>query len=307
MNVSDTINTVNSTLDDPRVSPSAGWEYEDDDDAETMVIDPASETEHESFDSNPAMPTSGLHLMAVAQMQADLKNAAVTNSRGVTSLACGDAPSALMFFQEALYTLRKPGLELRNGAEERGGEMTPEESSILWSESASTLVTAIDLGHLFQEGCLYTYTYAFDFLDDLASGTDILNFAYRTRFYLGLVLFNIAVCRHHFGMASGGNKKSLTLALVAYDVCARVLGDTEAAIGSSDNIKFLMVSVWNNQAEIYYQLQCYDLAADVLRDVHRLSTYLVIQPSLNQFDQEQIENFVANVAVFQVPTTAACA
>ena len=306
MNVSDTTNTTNSTLHDARVSTSAEWENDEANGGDAMMIDPASEIEPGSSGSKPTMSVSGVNSIAMVQMQADLKNAAVANSRGISSLACGDAPGALNFFQEALCALRVPGRELRNAVEEGVG-MTPEGSDILWSESASTMVTAIDLGHLFQDGYLYTYTYAFDFLDDLASDSDILNIAFRTRFYLGLVLFNIAVCRHHRSIASGGNKSALTQALSAYDVCARVLGDTEAVIGSSDNLKFLMVSVWNNQAELYYQLQYYDFAADVLGGVHRLSSYLAFQPSLNEFDQKQVENFIANVAVFQAPTTAACA
>jgi len=144
-------------------------------------------------------------------------------------------------------------------------------------------------------------------------------FGMQVTLYSSLILFNIALVMHHKGMArrhTTSRDTHLVNAIHFYDICIRSLSQIMPLVmmrqdpaSADDKITMLMLSIWNNQSQIYYELASYESAFELLEGVRQLSSRLLWerQPPLNDQDQQHIYDFLLNVAILRVPIAAPCA
>ncbi|CAB9514470.1 expressed unknown protein [Seminavis robusta] len=247
---------------------------------------------------------------AVANIQTAIEQAGRDNRKGVIAFASGDARTAYVLFRSALEQLECLGPCVHGTAAWNGmpapANLQALEQSMM--NASPPLLEAVPVP-AFQDGYIYLYDNVLDFLRDAQrpDSKDRERFASKLSFYCSLVMFNIALAMHKHGI-DNNEKESLVSAIHCYDMSMKSIS-TIRITDYTDKLMLIMLAIWNNQAQIYWSLHCYDHAKEILEGVRRLAARLLLErcPSLDEADQNHIYEFVLNVITVKEPTTAPCA
>ena len=236
-----------------------------------------------------------------------LQKASEINKSGTAALAADSVQEAASYFRSALEYLELLHMDLQRWQFQE--QMTFAMATNSNRARVPVVVEEIDVPGC-QDEYLYVYNKAFDFLPDLLGRTPAQeDFDFQVAFYSATVAFNIALCLHRRGTAEPSlNEECLTHAVHFYDVCMKKISWI-SVLDYSDKVMMLMLTLWNNQAHIYYQLQSYASASEIWEGVRQLAARMVYerQATLSADDHAIIFEYVLNVAVLRVPTIAPCA
>lgn len=265
--------------------------------------------------SNPPATCSYYTPSTEAYIKAVIERAGQLNREGISILLSGNGATAVTFFRAGLEQLEQLRPYLTPGQETSC--TPPQDCASLLFGATAPILQAIDLAQDFQDrNCNYIYLYdkALDFLPDIqmrfCTSTRTRKedtFDFQVAFYSAIIMFNVGVCLHLRGNPRR-DEGILVTAVHFYDLAVRQLSSIPI-VEYSDKLMMIMLAIWNNQAQIYYQLGSYEHAIEVLEGVRRLSARLLLErpTSLDTEDQEHIHEFVLNVVTVRVPNTAPCA
>ena len=261
--------------------------------------------QEESFPAQGSVPRE--YPPVVAHMiRMALQKASEINKSGTAALAADSVQVAASYFRSALEHLELLHMDLQRWRwqyhQEQGTTNTDR-------ARVPAFVEEIDVGGC-QDDYLYVFNKAFDFLPDLLARTPGQeDFDFQVAFYSAMAAFNIALCLHRRGMEGPSlNEDCMAHAVHFYDICTTKLSWI-SGLDYSDKVMMLMMTVWNNQAHIHYQLQSYVAASEIWEGVRQLAARMVYErhTTLNAVDRANIFEYVLNVAVLRSPTIAPCA
>jgi tetratricopeptide (TPR) repeat protein len=256
-----------------------------------------------------------------ASIRASIENAGRINQTGAIALASGDIPAAMVAFRGALQYLEGLAPFAYTGAGGVANDLALPVEPVLgaiFESNPSPLLEAVGVPGL-EDGYMYIYSNAIDFFRDAQTYTDNAGavspgvvtdesrFAFQVSFYSAIVMFNIALCKHKRGL-NFRDQSSLRAAIHLYSMVYQTLCNIPIT-DFSDKLILLILALWNNQSQVYWLLESYGPAKEMLENVRRLAAHLLTErrTSLDEIDQGHIFEFILNVIIAELPTSAACA